>query len=61
MISLEQKLEIRKLYQASYTNRQISTQLDIHIHTVRKWVGIIKKRIIVFYDGTPPIGIPIKL
>jgi len=48
MISLEQKLEIRALHLAGFTNTQIGKKLDINIHTIRKWVSIIKKRIFVF-------------
>jgi len=53
MLSLEQKLEIRKLYQSGCSTTQISEKLNINIHTVRKWVRLIKKKVFVFYDGSP--------
>jgi len=53
MISLEQKLEIQALHRAGLTSTQIAKKLDINIHTIRKWVQIIKKKVFVFNDGTP--------
>lgn len=57
MTSLEQRETMRTLLRAGKKCPTIAKELDISVHTVRKWKGLFKKKVFTLANGETFYGL----